>query len=83
MNISSLLNTDLGNLNDSSLILQNDRLSMYNIIYIFPKFTCPIYIKNYNIHPDENKSIFSKPKIWQAQLKEGIRVSSVKTYSNW
>ena len=33
---------------------------------------------------DKNKSIFSKPKkIWQVQLKKGIRVSSVKAYSNW
>ena len=42
MDISSLLNTDLGNLNDVSLILQDDRLSMYNTIYIFLKYTCPI-----------------------------------------
>ena len=42
MDISSLLNTDLGNLNDLSLILWDDRLSMYNTIYIFLKFTCPI-----------------------------------------
>ena len=42
MDISSLLNTDVGKLNDSSLILKNDRLSMYNTIYIFPKFTCSI-----------------------------------------
>ena len=42
MGISSLLNIDLGNLNGLSLILQNDCLSMYNAIYIFLKFTCPI-----------------------------------------
>ena len=30
----------------------------------------------------KTKAFFSKPKIWQVQLKEGIRVS-VKTYSNW
>ena len=43
MDISSLLNTDLGNLNDVSLILQNDdRLSMYNTTYIFLKYACPI-----------------------------------------
>ena len=41
MNISSLLNTDLGNFNDSSLILCDGRLSMYNAIYTFLKFTCP------------------------------------------
>ena len=46
MDISSLLDTDLGNLNDSGLILKNARLSMYNIIYIFLKFTCSICIKN-------------------------------------
>ena len=42
MHVSSLLNTDLGNLNYSSLILKNDRFSMYNTIYIFLKFTSPI-----------------------------------------
>ena len=42
MNISSLLNTDLSNLNDSSLILLDDRLSTYNTIYIFLKFSSPI-----------------------------------------
>ena len=46
MDISSLLNTDLGLLNDSSLILQDDRLSMYNTFYIFLKFTCMIGKKN-------------------------------------
>ena len=35
MNISSLLNTDLDSLNYSSFSLKNDRLSMYNIVYIF------------------------------------------------
>ena len=45
MDISSLLNNDLGNLNDSSLIVYDDRLSMYNTIYIFLKFTCPIVKK--------------------------------------
>ena len=42
MDVSSLLNTDLGNLNDLSLTLQDDNLSMYNTKYIFLKFTCPI-----------------------------------------
>ena len=42
MDISSMLNTDLSNLNESSFTLQDDRLSMYNTIYIFLKFTCPI-----------------------------------------
>ena len=46
VDISSLLNTDLGYLNDSGLILYDDRLSMYNTIYIFLKFTCPIGKKN-------------------------------------
>ena len=43
MEISRMLNTDLGNLNDSSLILKDDCLSMYNTIYIFLKFTYPIF----------------------------------------
>ena len=42
MDISSMLNTDLSNLNESSFTLQDDRLSMYNTIYIFLKFTSPI-----------------------------------------
>ena len=42
MDISSLLNIGLANLDDSSLILKDDRLFMYNTIYIFLKFTCPI-----------------------------------------
>ena len=63
--ISRLLNTELGNLNDSSLILSNDRLSMYNTIYIFLKFACPIC-----------KTI--ELSFHLVQLKEGIRVSSVK-----
>ena len=42
MDISSLLNIDLGNLNNSSLILKNDLLSMYNTIYIFLKYTSPL-----------------------------------------
>ena len=46
IDISSLLNADLGKLNDLSLILKDDRLSMYNTIYIFLKFTCPICKKN-------------------------------------
>ena len=42
MDISNLLNTDLGNINNSSLILKDDRLSLYNnTIYIFLKFRCP------------------------------------------
>ena len=41
MDVSNLLNTDLGNLNYPSLILKNDRLSMYNTIYIFLEFTFP------------------------------------------
>ena len=45
MDISSLLNTDFGNLNDSSLILWDDCLSMYNTTYIFLKFKCP-FVKN-------------------------------------
>ena len=42
VDISSLLNTDLCNLNESSLILYDDRLSTYNTIYIFLKFSSPI-----------------------------------------
>ena len=39
---SSLLNTNLVNLNDSDMILQDYRLSKYNTIYIFLKFTCSL-----------------------------------------
>ena len=69
--ISSLLNTDLGNLNDSNLILKNDRLSIYSTIYIVLKLTCHISKKT-KTYPVENKSNFSKPKIWLVQLKEGV-----------
>ena len=81
MDISSLRNTDLGNLIDSSLNLQNDCLSMHNTIYMFLKFTCSIgkKTKTYFLI----KRIFSNPKIWLVKLKESFRVSSLKTYSNW
>ena len=46
MDISSLLSTDYGDLNYSSLISKNDRLSIYNTIYIFLKFIYPICKKN-------------------------------------
>ena len=42
MEISSLTNTHVCNWNDSSLIWKNDRLSMYNTIHIFLKFTAGI-----------------------------------------
>ena len=42
MGVFSLLNTDLGGLNESNLILKIDRLSMCNTIYIFLNFTCSI-----------------------------------------
>ena len=42
MDISGLINNDLANLNDLSLTLKNDRLSIYNTSYIFLKFTCLI-----------------------------------------
>ena len=45
IDISSLLNTNFGSLNDSSLILWDDRISMCNTTYLFLKFTCPI-VKN-------------------------------------
>ena len=75
--ISSLLNTGLGKSNDSSLILYDDRLSMYDTSYIFLKFTCPISKKTKTLS-DKNKSFFTKPKIWLVQLKEIFRVSSVQ-----
>ena len=58
MENSSLLNIDLGNSNDSMLILKNDRLSMYNTIYIFLKFKCPICKKTKTF-----PGIFKKTKI--------------------
>ena len=77
MGISSLLNTALGNLNDLSLILRDDRLSMYNTIYIFLKLTCPIgkKTKTYFLI----KKHFLKPKIWLVQLKEGNIVKLCKS----
>ena len=83
MDISSVLNTDLGNLNDSTLIFWNDCLSMYNTSYIFLKFTCPIGKKTKTYFLIKTiKAFFSKPKIWLVKLKEGFRVSSLKTHSN-
>ena len=63
-------------------MLWDGGFSMYNSIYIFLKLTCSIGKKTKPI-PDKNKSIFSKPIILPAQLKEDFRVSSVKAYSNW
>ena len=84
MDISSLLNTDLRNLNDKSLTLENDRLSMYNIIYIFLKFTCPIYVKTKTYILMKTKAFFQNQRF--GKLKEAKRRysgSSVKIYSNW
>ena len=72
VDISSLLNTDLCNLNESSLILYDDRLSTYNTIYIFLKFTSPIGKKTEAFLDKNNKSIFSKPKILLAELKRRV-----------
>ena len=36
-----MLNDGLGNLNDSSLILEDDQICMYNTIYIFLKIYMP------------------------------------------
>ena len=37
---------------------------MYNTIYIFPKFTCGIGVKNLkDKFPDKNKNIFSITKV--------------------
>ena len=58
MDISSLLNTDVGNLNDSSLILKNDRLYMYNTICSFSKFTCTIGKKTKTYLRIKTKSFF-------------------------
>ena len=70
MDISRLLNADLGNLNDTSLILYDNCLSMCNTIYIFLKFTCPIAKKTKTFFLIKTKTfIFSKPKIRLVQLK--------------
>ena len=58
MDISRLINTDVGNLNESSSILWDDYLSMYNTIHIFLKFTCSVGKKIWKIFPEKNKSIF-------------------------
>ena len=57
-NISNLLNTDLGNLNDLRLILKNDHGSMYNTIYIFLKFTCPVGKKTKTYFLKKTKPFF-------------------------
>ena len=63
------------------MILKNDRLSIYSAIYIFLKLTCHISKKT-KTYPAENKSSFSKPKIWLVPLKEGFWVFPAKAYSN-
>ena len=77
MDISSLLKT--------TLVIWMTRAWFYRMIVFLCiiLFTCPICKKNWNIFPNKNKSIFSNPKIFLVQLKEGFRVSSVKAYSNW
>ena len=37
------------------------------------------HLQKAKTYPDESKGIFQKPKILLAQLKEGFRVSSLKT----
>ena len=59
----SLLNTNLGNLNDSSLILQDDRLSIYNNIYIFLKLTCPSNKKTKTYFLIKTKAKLFKTKV--------------------
>ena len=67
MEIFSLLNTDLCNWNDSSLI--KIMIVFFHVftsisIYIFPKFTCGIGVKKLiDKFPDKNKYIFSIRKI--------------------
>ena len=62
-----MLNTELGSLNDSSLILKNDRYPMYNAIYVFLIFTCPICKKT-------KTYILLKTKAFGlAQLKKAFR----------
>ena len=71
MEIFSLLNTDLVNWNDSSLIKRIIVFSMYNTIYIFPKFIYGIGVKKLkDKFPDKNKNIFSITKILLVQLRE-------------
>ena len=62
MDISSLLNTDLGNLNDLSLTLWDDRLSMYNTIYIFLKLTYPIGKKTKTYFLMKRKAFFQNQR---------------------
>ena len=60
MDISSLLKTDLDILNESSFISKNNRLSMYNTIYIFQNWHAPSVKQLYKTYiPDKNKSVFS------------------------
>ena len=77
MDISNLLNTDFGNLNDSNLIFLDDCLSMYDTLYIFLKSIFPICKKTNHVSWYK-QNIFSKPNISLVQLEEGFRVSSVK-----
>ena len=65
MDISSLLNTDLGHLSDSSLILKNNRLFMYNTmntINIFLKFPYSIGKKIKTYFLTKTKAFFQNQR---------------------
>ena len=62
MDIYSLLNTDLDSLNEASLILKDDCFSMYNTIYIFLKFTCPICKKTKTYFLIKTKAFFQNQR---------------------
>ena len=83
MYISSLVNTDLGNLNDSSLILKKYRLSMYSTIYTFLKFTSPIDKKKLTHFLIKAKAFFQSQGLTSSAKKKDFWVSSVKAYLNW
>ena len=72
MDISSLLNTDLCTLNGSNLILQDDRFSMYNTIYIFLKITCPIGKKTEAYMLIKTKAFFQNQRFGQSNKKKAF-----------
>ena len=73
MDICSLLNIDLGDLNDSSFILKNDRLSMCNTIYIFLEFM-------YSICKRTKTYILMKTKYTFAQLHPPIKCTHATVF---
>ena len=72
MRIFSLLKTNVGNLNNESLIYKNDCLSMHN--------TIDVILKLHALVTDKSKN---KTRNWDGLDKRILYAYLVKAYSNW